>query len=256
MSTSLCKRYPKDLYITLTGKYNVGKHALIYQASPFSPDSHVPQLTISLQFVMDAFLTPRYYDPTGPADFRKQIMVDDQLHMLEISDPDMSDCVPLRAKRLRHSDGIIIMYDICDRDSFEFAKAAWKEARMLRFELEKANASGPIPILLLGNKSDRESERVVSQDEGKALARKLCTSWAECSCMHRTGVVEAFQGLVRLMRQNIERGEQKKEEKQKVEKASARRGEDCKSRAGQWGRWRQIIAWRIVGVYSISGKGY
>jgi GTPase SAR1 family protein len=205
---------------------------------------------------MNYFPEPDYYDPTGGSDYRKQIVVDDQVCMLEIENIVASEgYTAMKALLLKCSDGVIIAYDICDRDSFEFAKEAWKEARLLRFEHEKTNASSPIPILLLGNKTDREAERVVSQDEGKALARRLCAEWAECSCRNRTGVDEAFHGLVRLMRQHIEKEEREKEEKRKLENPSAKNAKDghmyrWKSQQSRWGWWKQTVIWRMVGSRS------
>jgi GTPase KRas protein len=200
---------------------------------------------------MSIFPDPNYYDPTGGPDYRKMITVDDQVCMLEIANfGTTAGYTAMKELLLKHSDGVIIVYDVCDRESFEYVKEAWKEARLLRFEHEKTIGSGPMPILLLGNKTDREAERVVSQDEGKALARRLCAGWAECSCRNRMGVDEPFHELVRLMRQHTEKEEREKEEKRKLEVPSAEYPKYWNSQEGKWGRWKQKAAWQLVGSHS------
>ena len=60
------------------------------------------------------------------------------------------------------ADGCILMYDITSRDSFE-AVEEWAELLV----------DEDIKTVLVGNKSDLEQERKVSEEEGKKLAEKL-----------------------------------------------------------------------------------
>ncbi|KAM7255271.1 hypothetical protein ACFE04_020512 [Oxalis oulophora] len=49
--------------------------------------------------------------------------------------------------------------------------------------------------MLVGNKVDRESERVVSKDEGIALAKELGALFLECSAKTRENVEQCFEEL-------------------------------------------------------------
>lgn len=251
MPTSKPKRY-HNFCITVLGKRDVGKESLVLQATFPCSNSPSPRLLIVLQFTCNYFPDPGYYDPTGGPDYRKQIIIDGQVYLLDILTFEMAEAFnAMRELYLKQADGAIIMYDICDRESFEYAKEAWKEARLLRFEHERTNGSDPMPILLLGNKTDREAERVVSQDEGKGLARRLCAGWAECSCKNRTGVDEVFHGLVRLLRQHTEREQREKEERQKLELPPTVYPGYWNIKEGKWRRWKQRVAWKLVGSHLI-----
>jgi Ras-related protein Rab-18 len=50
--------------------------------------------------------------------------------------------------------------------------------------------------MIVGNKVDKESSRVVSYEEGAAFARKLSTLFVECSAKTKIGVKQAFEELV------------------------------------------------------------
>lgn len=53
-----------------------------------------------------------------------------------------------------------------------------------------------VPMCIVGNKSDLENQRVVTQEDGKALARKLGCAWTEASAKHNDNVINAFQLVV------------------------------------------------------------
>lgn len=54
-----------------------------------------------------------------------------------------------------------------------------------------------IPIILVANKSDLESQRQVPTEDGKKLAATLNTLFIESSAKNNTNVSEAFFQLVR-----------------------------------------------------------
>lgn len=63
----------------------------------------------------------------------------------------------------RKADGVVVTYDVTLRDSF-------KSVRPWLMSIQEA-VGGPVPIMLLGNKSDRESMRQVATEEGEKLAK-------------------------------------------------------------------------------------
>jgi len=58
----------------------------------------------------------------------------------------------------------------------------------------------PVPIMLVGNKSDRVTEREVSTQEGHALARELECEFVEASAKNYINVEKAFYDVVRQLR--------------------------------------------------------
>ncbi|VDN86031.1 unnamed protein product, partial [Brugia pahangi] len=56
------------------------------------------------------------------------------------------------------------------------------------------------PIILVGNKADLDSDRLISRQEAEELARRLRVPYVECSAKHRMNVDESFHNLVRLIR--------------------------------------------------------
>ena len=82
--------------------------------------------------------------------------------------------------------GVILMYDISNRDSFDHL-TKW-------LDLIK-DAINDIPIVLVGNKIDKEEERLVSYKEGEQLAKELNISFFESSGKENKNVKEPFYSL-------------------------------------------------------------
>ncbi|KAK3544212.1 hypothetical protein QTP86_008306 [Hemibagrus guttatus] len=89
----------------------------------------------------------------------------------------------------RKADGVVVTYDITLRDSF-------KSVRPWLVSIQEA-VGGPVPIMLLGNKSDRESMRQVATEEGEKLANEAHLLFYECSAYTGYNVLEAMVHLAR-----------------------------------------------------------
>ena len=66
--------------------------------------------------------------------------------------------------------GAIVVYDITRRETFEGVKKWFTDIK--RFAEE-------IPVVLIGNKSDLTDERVVTYEEGRALAEEYDKVWSK-----------------------------------------------------------------------------
>ena len=94
---------------------------------------------------------------------------------------------------IKSCDGLLIVYAVNDRTSFEKIEEWLKEVE------EKKNTNNKVPLVLIGNKIDLENERVVSKEEGEKLAEKYNIEFFECSAKNGTNVNEAFQYLVKMV---------------------------------------------------------
>lgn len=94
----------------------------------------------------------------------------------------------------RGSHGIIIVYDVTDRDSFSHVRS-WLT------EVDKY-APDTVTCALIGNKSDLEAKRVVSTKEGQALAESHAMLFAETSAKSRHNVADAFTSVAQLLLQH------------------------------------------------------
>ena len=82
------------------------------------------------------------------------------------------------------ANGVIIIYDVTNRESFENVDYYMKEIQ------EYANEN--ICIFLWGNMIDKTSERVVTSDEGCSLAAKHNIELIETSALNGTNINELF----------------------------------------------------------------
>ena len=89
--------------------------------------------------------------------------------------------------KLIYIKGAVIVYDITDVDSFQRMKEWMRELR--------AQLGDKVPIVVVGNKSDLESNRQVKKADAEMKAK-------EFGCMHfsprartGTGVQEVFKSL-------------------------------------------------------------
>ena len=95
----------------------------------------------------------------------------------------------------RKADAVLLVYDISERKSFEKIKNYYCP------KIEE-NCKKNIPIILLGNKTDKENERTVSIEEGTALAVENKFKFKETSCLKNENVADAFEALIEMW--NIE----------------------------------------------------
>jgi small GTP-binding protein len=167
------------LQIRITGPLGSGKTCLL-------------QKTCSNKFIEE-------YTPTAGVDFNtKSVWYEGgamQLHLWGLSGDDKY--LALTETYRDRVDGFILMFDVCDRDSFELVPKFLTSFKNLN-----------VPILLVGNKIDDENHRVVDINEAKnfAFRNKLC--YMEVSVKTGINLHEMLVDIVRLImtsRGNIEK---------------------------------------------------
>ncbi|XP_062847767.1 ras-related and estrogen-regulated growth inhibitor-like protein [Trichomycterus rosablanca] len=101
-------------------------------------------------------------------------------------------------KQLRWADGIVLVYSICDRSSFEVVR---QQVALIQKLTSSASVS-PVPMVLVGNKRDLLHRRVVSSDEGRLLALSADCGFFEISAAETYhGVLLVFHGLLDLIKE-------------------------------------------------------
>ena len=121
----------------------------------------------------------------------------------------------IRAYYYRGANGILVVYDITERESFDNL-TSWLN------EIEK-NVNKNVYKLLIGNKCDledkRENKREVTYQEGKYLAESNGMKFIETSAKDNTNVQEAFELLTsEIMKSfiNKEKGMEKKDNTKQI----------------------------------------
>ncbi|KAG0266309.1 hypothetical protein BG011_002717 [Mortierella polycephala] len=147
--------------------------------------------SLLMRFVDGVFLAPDEISATIGVDFKvKVIDVDGKKYKLTIWDTAGQERFrTLTSSYYRGAQGVILVYDVSNRDSFNDLQTWFNE-------LDTYCSSKEVVRMIVGNKVDKESSREVSKQEGQDLARKLQTLFVECSAKTKLGVQQAFDELV------------------------------------------------------------
>ncbi|XP_067304652.1 ras-related and estrogen-regulated growth inhibitor-like protein [Pseudorasbora parva] len=100
-------------------------------------------------------------------------------------------------KQLQWADGVILVYSICDRSSFEVVR---QQVRLIR-QTRKLSASAP--IIIVGNKRDLLHQRAVSSEEGRLFALSADCGFFEISAAETYhGVLLVFHEILDLIKES------------------------------------------------------
>ena len=169
-----------------------------------------------LQLCLNHFVET--YDPTIEDSYRKQVVIDSQSCMLEVLDTaGQEEYTALRDQWIRDGEGFILVYSITSRSSFTRIRKFHNQIQRVK---ESTSASSPTtagylaspvappmhmghqpaPVMLVGNKSDRVTDREVSIQEGSALAKDMGCQFVEASAKNCINVEKDFYDVVRSLR--------------------------------------------------------
>ncbi|XP_006434339.2 probable protein phosphatase 2C 11 [Citrus clementina] len=152
-------------------------------------DSGVGKSTLLLSFTSDTF---EDLSPTIGVDFKiKHVTLGGKKLKLAIWDTAGQERFrTLTSSYYRGAQGIIMVYDVTRRDTFTNLADIWAK------EIDLYSTNQDCIKLLVGNKVDKESERVVSKKEGIDFAREYGCLFLECSAKTRVNVEQCFEELV------------------------------------------------------------
>eukprot|EP01115_Flamella_aegyptia_P011077 TRINITY_DN50594_c0_g1_i1.p1 TRINITY_DN50594_c0_g1~~TRINITY_DN50594_c0_g1_i1.p1 ORF type:complete len:189 (+),score=57.86 TRINITY_DN50594_c0_g1_i1:19-585(+) len=152
----------------------------------------VGKSALTIQFIQNHFI--HEYDPTIEDSYRKQVAIDNETCLMDILDTaGQEEYSAMRDQYMRTGQGFICVYAITSRSSFD-------EINVFREQILRAKDKDKVPMTLIGNKCDLETERQVTTSEGSDLAKSWGCPFFESSAKTRTNVDEAFFSVVREIR--------------------------------------------------------
>ncbi|CAO1378691.1 unnamed protein product [Diamesa hyperborea] len=174
-------------------RYNQGgtSHAQTYKLVIVGSGG-VGKSAITIQFIQQWFASD--YDPTIEDSYTKQVVIDDIPAKLDILDTaGQEEFSAMREQYMRSGEGFLLVYSVTDNASFD---------EMFKFhrQILRVKDRDEFPMLMVGNKSDLEAQRVVSLQKAQELSRQLKIPYIECSAKVRINVDQAFHELVRVVR--------------------------------------------------------
>ena len=192
--------------VLLLGNSDVGKSSLLlrYVDSVWN-DAFVPTIGVDFKVktlnINDKKIKMQIWDTAGQERFRTVV-----------------------ATYFRGAHGILLLYDVTNKDSF-------KNLESWLIEIEK-NAKEKVLKILIGNKCDLTDDREISTEEGKAFALRNGMEFMETSAKMNTNVSEAFETLGKLMIEFNSKGNQGTQKNNDNKNLKAGAGKNLKTKKG------------------------
>jgi len=162
---------PVDLKLVVLGSGGVGKSAL------------------TVQFVQGIFVEK--YDPTIEDSYRKLVEIDNQQYMLEILDTAGTEqFTAMRDLYMKNGQGFVLAFSI-------IAQSTFNDLPDLREQILRVKDTDKVPMVVVGNKCDLSDQRIITTEQGQALATKFGAVFIEASAKTKINVDQIFHELVR-----------------------------------------------------------
>ena len=177
-------------------------------------NSNVGKSSLFLRFVDDIWNDT--FVPTIGVDFKiKTFEIDEKKIKMQIWDTAGQERFKnIIASFYRGAHGILLIYDVSDKDSF-------KNLSNWLIEIEK-NSNKNVLKVLIGNKTDLEDKRVITYNQGKEFADSYGMKFIETSAKKNYNVNEAFETLGReLMKASEDKQITKQKDTKKISVAKA-----------------------------------
>ncbi|XP_009108332.2 ras-related protein RABD2c [Brassica rapa] len=187
LSLSHRRRSPPDYLFTTTARSTMNPEYDYLFKLLLIGDSGVGKSCLLLRFADDSYLDS--YISTIGVDFKiRTVEQDGKTIKLQIWDTAGQERFrTITSSYYRGAHGIIVTYDVTDQESFNNVKQWLNEID--RYASENVNK------LLVGNKCDLTSQKVVSTETAKAFADELGIPFLETSAKNATNVEEAFMAM-------------------------------------------------------------
>ena len=112
----MASKFLREYKVVVAGAGGVGKSCFIIQVSGSNVDPFMKPYT--LKFIMGVF--PDEYDPTIEDSYRKVCVVDNEVALFDVLDTaGQEEYSTMREQYMRTCEGMIIMYTITNRETFD-----------------------------------------------------------------------------------------------------------------------------------------
>lgn len=157
---------------------------------PILGSRYVGKSSLCKKFAWGIIVDP--YDPTFEQTYKKkEFKVDEKqynLQLINVNPSFVSEA--MKDLHIKTADGIILIYSITN-------KSTYNDLEQIYEHIIEVRGSTNFPLIVVGNKCDLESERNVSQDEGKELAEKFNADFIEVSVRKEIRIDEIFTTLIK-----------------------------------------------------------
>ena len=200
------ENYDYIFKVLLLGNSDVGKSSLLLRfVDKTWTDSFVPTIGVDFKVktmeIGDKTVKMQIWDTAGQERFRNVV-----------------------ASYFRGSNGILLIYDVTNRDSFKNLDN-W-------LEVIENNASDNVLKILIGNKVDLVDDIEIKKEEGQQFANRYNMQFIETSAKLDTNVSEAFETLAKLMIEFNSKQAPLTQKKTENKKLSSSAGKDLSTKKG------------------------
>tara|TARA_A100001037_G_scaffold176527_1_gene158268 strand:- start:5653 stop:6312 length:660 start_codon:yes stop_codon:yes gene_type:complete len=172
---SLFQAYSHLIKILLVGDSGVGKTSVLSRFIDPEADLENVSTTIGVDFKLKYVTSKRtnetvkltVWDTAGQERFRT-----------------------LTSSYYRGAQGVVFVYDICSRESFDSIENVWQK------EVDMYSTIPDAIKIVVGNKIDKEEERKVKKEDAIAFAKRNGCLFLECSAKTKVSVKEIFDELL------------------------------------------------------------
>ncbi|XP_073942077.1 ras-related and estrogen-regulated growth inhibitor-like protein [Choristoneura fumiferana] len=140
------------------------------------------------------YLTRRYigeYHSNTDLLYRQTVPINGTPVELEVIDVSGSNSDKFPAEQIQWADACLVVYSVTDRSSFEYATEVLTALRRTPTSGSPAHgpagASAPMPLALLGNKTDLDHLRQVTTTDGQSASAAHNASFSEASVADNSG---------------------------------------------------------------------
>ena len=154
-------------------------------------DSHVGKSSLIIRYI-DSKFSPVYMTTMGFGIKKKKLKLNDgtEAKLIIFDTAGQERFKSLAQSYVKKADGILMVYDISERETFQSVESWMESAEYMNDNL---------PIILIGNKSDLNDDRQVSYEEGKKKAEEYECPFYETSCKTGDNVDKCFIELAELV---------------------------------------------------------
>ena len=140
-------------------------------------------------YFISRFFYPEY-DPNVEDTYRRRFMLDDENIVVELLDSAGMEFMAMEEYNMKIADGFILVYSVTHQESLQ-------KLRYFVEKIQKVKECEFIPMLVVGNKSDVESERAVTIKEGFQFAATHNCPFFEASVKYGVNIDDPVHTLVR-----------------------------------------------------------